>query len=114
MERRNLLVVPAGKPLPEVLLPLLVLNSDWPRQVTEGPRVGQVDGGRGVVCQDPRHDGVLGQVVVRPASEVVEMHQILEVGDPPVHPIIRQSRASRVFPGVKQEMDLQRRAAGAD
>ena len=33
-----------------------------------------------VVGQNPREDGVLHEVVVRPTSQGVELHQVLEVG----------------------------------
>jgi hypothetical protein len=36
-----------------------------------------------VVRDDPGEDGVLREIVERPASDRVEAHQVLEVGDVP-------------------------------
>jgi len=50
---------------------------------------GQVQRRRVIVLDDPWEDGVLREIVERTASERVEEHQVLKVGDLPSLPLVR-------------------------
>ena len=48
-------------------------DADGAGEVTEGGRIAQIQRGRLVVGQNPREDGILRQIVVRPAGDGVQL-----------------------------------------
>ena len=57
------------------------------RQISVYCLVVQVNLGAGVVAKDERHDGILHEVVERPASQFIEVSEVLKVGDVAVLPV---------------------------
>ena len=70
-------------PLGEFLGPRRLERADGFGEVAVDVRVGEIEIRRGEISDHPRHDGVLGEVVVRAAGERVEPHQVVEVCDAP-------------------------------
>jgi hypothetical protein len=68
-------------PLLELLLSIWVQCPHWPIQPPEALGVGEVQLGALIVRQHPGEDRVLGQVVVAPPRQRVEVHEVLEIGD---------------------------------
>lgn len=99
-------------------------HTDGFGQVSENCRVVQIQNGRGVVTQHPgelrrnggevplrcsvltagssgesrrTHHWILGKVVVGAASNGVQLHQVLKVGDFSVHPFLANASALDLF-----------------
>lgn len=64
--------------------------------------VGEVERGGVVVGDDPGEDGVLVHVVVGPAGDDVEPHEVLEVGHLPAPPELREARLPQHLRGAQQ------------
>jgi hypothetical protein len=66
----------------------LIQGSDRFIEVSVVLRVGEVECGRGVVLEYPGEDGILVEVVVGPAAEPVQEHEIVEVGEAALLPLL--------------------------
>ena len=86
-----------GEALAEAGQALGAERADGLGEVAEGGRVVQVEGGAGVVGDDPGHDGVLRQVLEAAPGLAVQEHEVLEVaraaGAPVRAPAPRATRA---------------------
>ena len=69
-----------------------ILDADGFGEVSEGPRSGEIQDGRAVIGQDPGKDRILIQVVVGASSHGVQHHQIVEVRQLAVDPLLGELR----------------------
>mmetsp|Transcript_8665 Transcript_8665/g.14689 ORF Transcript_8665/g.14689 Transcript_8665/m.14689 type:complete len:512 (-) Transcript_8665:24-1559(-) len=76
-------------PLPEVLQSLGVHGPDGLGEVPVDVGVRQVEHGRLVVLKDPGHDRVLGQVLEAALRVRVDQHEVVEVGEEALAPLLR-------------------------
>lgn len=73
-------------PVREEFSPALVHSSHWLAKISERCRVVEIQLVRGVVREHPWKHWVLGNVVVGTASNHIEFHEVLKVGDLPPTP----------------------------
>jgi len=88
VERGDLVVLPRVVPRLEVFPSRLVQSSNGLAQVSEVVWRAQVQFRAVIVGDDPREHRVLVQVIVRPAGDGVEEHEVLKVGDLPPLPLL--------------------------
>lgn len=88
--------------LEQLIVPLLELSSARRRlsthrklQLAERGRIGQVKLGARVVREYPREHRELGKIIISATSERVDVHQVLEVTDPSLLPLLCQSACAR-------------------
>ena len=100
-------------PLAEDGPPLVVQSANGLAQVPEHLWVREVDLLGLVVRQDPREDGVLGQVVEGPARKRVQLHQVVEVGQVALPPLrrVELGKGEPLAPGHDQDGGPQHRDA---
>ena len=82
------------------------LNSDNQGKKEFAVYLGQIDGVAVVLAQDPRHHRVLREIIVGAPGERVQAHQVLEIGDPPVLPVLDQ-RLVASLEDVPPEVDVE-------
>lgn len=75
-------------PLSEFTKPWDIHSSYWHGEVSENRWIFKVKDFRFVVLQDPRHNGVLGQILKASLSIRIEDHQILKISDLALTPLL--------------------------
>lgn len=85
--------------LQEGLQTLLVQGTHRFGQVAVHGRIVQVDGGGGVVSEDPREHGVLTEALVGAAADEVEAHEVVEGGDAVAEPLLRERELAEQLRG---------------
>ena len=94
--------------LQELALALPILDGDGPGQVAVIVGGGHIQRLGGVVGEDVRKDGVLHEVVEAAAGVLVELHEVLEVGELGVAPQagrrLRRLALEQVLEAAGQEL----------